>query len=271
MDQIKVSGIEFWAHHGVLKSEQAQGQRFLVDCTLFLDSSLCREDLTRTVHYGEVALTVIHFCQSKKYQLIETLANELAVHLLLQYPLLEELELCVHKPNAPIPVTFSDVTLTVRRGWKTCYLGLGSNLGVREDYLDMVSLEIAQDAKVAELAKSAYLETEPYGVTDQPNFLNAALKIRTLYTPRQLLEFCQRLEAMAGRVKTRHWGERTLDVDILFYGDTITDTQALCIPHPQLHLRRFVLEPLCEIAPQLVHPIRRATVEALLAQLVGRE
>jgi len=271
MDQIKVSGIEFWAHHGVLASEQEQGQRFLVDCTLFLDSSLCREDLTRTVHYGEAALAIIAFCQSRRYQLIETLANELAVHLLLQYPLLEELELCVHKPNAPIPVTFSNVTLTVRRGWKTCYLGIGSNLGVREDYLNIVSQKIAQDAQIVALAKSSYLETEPYGVTDQPKFLNAALKIKTLYTPGQLLEFCQGLEALAGRVKTRHWGERTLDVDILFYGDMIIETQALCIPHPQLHLRSFVLEPLCEIAPQFVHPTRKTTVEELLAQLVERK
>jgi dihydroneopterin aldolase/2-amino-4-hydroxy-6-hydroxymethyldihydropteridine diphosphokinase len=118
-----------------------------------------------------------------------------------------------------------------------------------------------------ELAKSSYIETAPYGVTDQPPFLNAAIKIKSTYTPRQLLAFCKKTEELAGRVKTRPWGERTLDVDILMYENEVIFTEELIIPHPEMHYRSFVLKPLCEIDPYLLHPVQRMTIQDLLKQL----
>jgi dihydroneopterin aldolase/2-amino-4-hydroxy-6-hydroxymethyldihydropteridine pyrophosphokinase len=271
MDEIKVTGIEFFAYHGVLESEKKQGQIFKVDCAFTLDTSVCEDDLSKTVNYGDLTCQIVAFCQKNRYDLIETLANELARFLLLQFPIIKELTITVHKPHAPIPTNFSDVELSITRGWKTCYLAIGSNLGDRKANLDLVSLEIAKDANLLEVAKSAYIETEPYGVLDQPKFLNGAIKLKTVYTPFQLLAFCQKLEAVAGRLKTRHWGERTLDIDILFYSDEVIFTPELIIPHPELHLRAFVLMPLCEIEPYLIHPIQKMDVKTMLKELNQNE
>lgn len=271
MDSIRVSGIEFWARHGALESERQQGQRFGVDVSFCLDSSLCGDVLSRTVHYGDLALEIVSFCQKQTYQLLETLINELAEHLLLTFPLMESLTLCLHKPNAPIPLHFSDVSIQITRCWTVCYLGIGSNLGERERYLQSVLAAIERDKCFSFLAQSQLRETEPYGVTDQPRFLNAVLQVKTLYTPARLLEACQRWEKEAGRVKTRPWGERTLDVDILFYGQESLERAGLCIPHPDLQRRRFVLEPLCELAPQLVHPLLKRTMRTLLLDLDREE
>jgi dihydroneopterin aldolase/2-amino-4-hydroxy-6-hydroxymethyldihydropteridine diphosphokinase len=271
MDQINVQGIEFFAYHGVLDSEKQQGQFFRVDCTFSFDTSTCHDDLTRTINYGDLAQDVVQFSQKNRYNLIETLANELAQHLLLQYQCMEEITITIHKPHAPIPVHFTNVTTTVTRGWKTCYLGIGSNLGNRKENLDLVRLEIAKENRMIELAASSYIETEPYGVTDQPRFLNAAIKVKTIFTPSQLLMFCHKVEHLAGRVKTRHWGERTLDVDILLYSNEVIFTSELKIPHPELHLRSFVLKPLCEIEPYLIHPIKKLEIQTLLKNVNEQE
>lgn len=272
MDEIKISGLAFWAYHGVLESEQQQGQRFLIDCAYTLDTSLCRDDLACTVHYGDLSGTIIDFCQQKPYRLLETLGNDLAAHLLLCYPLIHTLTLTIHKPGAPIPHQFSDVSLTLFRSRHTVYLGIGSNLGDRKAYLDLLRRLVDEDPHIKELACSDYHETAPYGVTDQPDFLNAVIKAETIYTPMQLLDFCQQAEALAGREKTRHWGERTLDVDLLFYDDLILESEALCLPHPELHKRAFVLVPFCELAPQFRHPRFAVDMQTLLQNLsAGRE
>lgn len=267
MDQIKVSGIEFYAYHGALATENQQGQFFRVDCEYLIDSSVCKDELSQTVNYGNLAEKVVQFCQENRFHLIETLANELAQHLLEQFQLMHEITITLHKPHAPIPVHFSDVSITISRGWKTCYLGIGSNLGNRKENLDLVSLEIAKDRHTVELAKSSYIETEPYGVTDQPQFLNGAIKLKTTYTPAQLLSFCKRTEALAGRVKTRPWGERTLDIDILMYENELIFTSELRIPHPEMHIRSFVLKPLSEIEPYLIHPVHMMDIKSMLKQL----
>lgn len=267
MDKIKVSGIEFFAYHGVLDSEKELGQMFSVDCEFMLDTSMCHDQLENTVNYGELSCEIVQFCQNKKYDLLEALANELAQHLLLKYALMKEISISIHKPHAPIATKFSDVFVSVTRGWKTCYLAIGSNLGDRKKNLDLVGTELSRDLCIKEIVKSNYIETEPYGVTDQPKFLNGAIKIKTTYTPRQLLAFCRQVEQLAGRVRTRHWGERTLDVDILMYSNEVIFSSDLIIPHPEMHLRNFVLQPLSEIEPYLVHPIKGLDVKTLLNQL----
>ena len=264
MDKIKLKGIEFFAHHGVLDSEKKLGQIFFVDCEAVLDTSLCRDDLNKTVNYSELACEIVSFSQKNRYDLLETFMNSLSKHLLINYPLIDEITLTVHKPHAPIPTKFADVTVTVTRGWKTCYLAVGSNLGDRNANLDSVCLEIEKNKEIQLLAKSDYIETKPYGVLDQPDFLNGAIKIKTILTPAELLSFCKETEHLAGRIKTRHWGERTLDVDILMYGDTILFTDELKIPHPEMHKRDFVLTPLCQIEPYLIHPIKNMSISELL-------
>jgi dihydroneopterin aldolase/2-amino-4-hydroxy-6-hydroxymethyldihydropteridine diphosphokinase len=267
MDKITITGLKFYANHGVLKTEKEQGQYFIIDCAFYLDTSLTYDEIANTVNYGELSCAIVEFSKTNTFNLLETLANKLAEHLLIKYPLIKKLTLTIHKPQAPIPVHFTDVALKITRQWSTCYLSIGSNLGNRVKNLDLVSSEILKTPQVKELKKSNYLETKPYGVLDQPNFLNAALKIKTIFTINQLLDFCQSIEKKAKRVKTRKWGERTLDVDILLYGEKIIFTPKIIIPHPEMTKRTFVLEPLKEIEPYLIHPIKKESIATLYEKI----
>ena len=114
---------------------------------------------------------------------------------------------------------------------------------------------------------STFITTPPYGVTDQPDFLNGCLKLSTLLYPEELLKELNRIEKEAGRERIIHWGPRTLDLDIIFYDDLVAETDALCIPHVEMHKRAFVLEPLHEIAPYKRHPVYGKTVREMLEDL----
>ncbi len=267
MDKIELCGLRFFAYHGVLDEEAKQGQNFSVDATLVLDTSFCEDDLSRTVDYGAVASELYRLGTTTRFQLLEALANHMAEQILWKFPRIARIEITVHKPEAPIPLSFADVCVSVARGYVTAYLGLGSNLGDREAALHAVQDAVTDTPGLWLLAASREYETAPYGNLNQPHFLNAVLKIRTTHTPRKLLLFCEALEAAQGRVKTEHWGPRTLDVDILLYGDTVLESETLTIPHPDLHRRDFVLRPLCELAPYLHHPRFHAQMRTLLARL----
>lgn len=269
MDKIRVSEIKFFAHHGVLQGEKELGQFFSVDCEAAVDTALCGDDLSKTVNYAELTDDIVSFCQNNRYDLLETLVNNLSKYIMEKYYLIYGLTLTVHKPHAPISTNFSDVSLTITRRRRTCYLSIGSNLGDRKANLDLVWSEIEKSREIQGLAKSDYIETKPYGVLDQPDFLNGAIKIRTFLTLSELFLFCKQTEKLAGRVKTRRWGERTLDVDILMYGNEVIFTDDVKIPHPEMHKRDFVLRPLCQIEPYLIHPVKNMNVSELLEQLNG--
>lgn len=266
MDTIRLHGIEFYAYHGVLESEKELGQTFKIDCEISLDSSICEDDIDKTVNYGQLALDIRDFASQNRYDLLETLANKLARHLLQKYDLIKSIVVVIHKPHAPIATKFDDVTMTVKRSRVKAYLGIGSNLGDRERNLDFVFDSIDKDPNIKCISASSYIETKPYGVVDQPDFLNGAIKVETIYTPMELLKFCKKTEKAAGRTKTRRWGERVLDVDILMYSDLVIFSDDLIIPHPEMHLRDFVLKPLEEIEPYLVHPVKNMSVRELLAR-----
>lgn len=143
------------------------------------------------------------------------------------------------------------------------YLLLGSNMGDRMSQLSAARKALDKGACRIVQASSVY-ESTPWGLHDQPDFLNQVLKIETTLTPAQLLSRTQRLEANAGPAKKEKWGPRFLDVDLLFYGDKIINETGLKIPHPALHLRDFTLIPLVELAPDLVHPVLKKTLSELL-------
>ena len=146
------------------------------------------------------------------------------------------------------------------------YLLLGSNLGNRKEILDKAIKLLCQEVGVI-ISQSKNYETTPWGVTNQPDFLNLAVSIQTRLEPLQILEITQSIENQLGRVRKEKWGARLIDIDILFYGNEIIDEPNLKIPHPLLQERDFALSPMAEIAPNFVHPILGETVLELREKL----
>lgn len=149
------------------------------------------------------------------------------------------------------------------------YIALGSNLGDKEKNLRRALLLLTQQG-VEVVRVSSFLSTEPYGVTDQPQFLNAVACVRTRLAPLALLDVLLATELAMGRVRLRHWGERNIDLDLLLYEDVVLDTPRLRLPHPDMQNRDFVLLPLAEIAPELKHPTLQKTIYELKENLMNR-
>jgi 2-amino-4-hydroxy-6-hydroxymethyldihydropteridine diphosphokinase len=149
------------------------------------------------------------------------------------------------------------------------YLGIGSNLGDRQANIEK-ALKLLNERLQIELVSSIY-ETKPMGYVEQPKFLNAVCRGQTELGPLQLLSLVKGIEASLGRVSSFPNAPRTIDLDIIFYGDMIMQTPELTIPHPRLEKRAFVLIPLLEIAPDLSHPVSGESVKDLTARVQRRE
>lgn len=147
---------------------------------------------------------------------------------------------------------------------KKLYLLAGSNLGDRKDFLRQARLAVENQIGTITAASRLY-HTQPWGLSEQPDFLNQALEVQTLLTPFEVLEAIQSIEKAMGRTKKKHWGERIIDLDILFYEAEVMETARLTIPHPRFQDRNFAMAPLAEIAPDLRHPVLGKTIETLLA------
>ncbi|MCG8427248.1 MAG: 2-amino-4-hydroxy-6-hydroxymethyldihydropteridine diphosphokinase [Chromatiales bacterium] len=152
--------------------------------------------------------------------------------------------------------------------WVEAYVALGSNLENPCMQLQSALAEIAQNPAIVLLKHSNFYDTTPVGgPAGQPNYLNAAVKLRTTLTPPALLNALQAIEEAHGRVRDVRWGPRTLDLDILLYGDLVLDTAELTIPHPRMHERAFVLVPLRDVAPGQLPISDKGTLDGLLATL----
>ncbi len=250
-DRVVLQGITARGRHGVLDSEKADGQDFVVDVTLEVDLRRAgRSDvLAHTVNYAEVAADVVSLIAGPSLDLIETLADQIAVAAL-QRPLVQAVEVTVHKPHAPVGVPFGDVLVSVERHRdEPVVIALGANLGGVRSTLEAAVRALADVDGLQISAVSELFETDPVGGPEQPAYLNAVVLARTRLAAFVLLTELHAIEADRGRVRETRWGARTLDLDLIQYGDpesgseVISQDPELMLPHPRAHERAFVLAP----------------------------
>jgi len=152
----------------------------------------------------------------------------------------------------------------------TAYIALGSNLGDREQTIESARAALDLHPRITTIRCSPLIETEPIGQPGQGAYLNGVTEIETTLSPRDLLSVLLEIERSLGRIRhetDQRWGPRTLDLDLILYADRVIDEPGLTVPHPRMHERRFVLEPLASIAPRAVHPVLHTTAQQLLARL----
>lgn len=273
MEQILVQGLQVFGYHGVYEQEKEEGQTFLVNCVMDTSfaSAIHSDDVGETVDYGTVCLFIKKYFEEKAYDLLEKVADELATSIMYAFPGIEKIQIQITKPNAPIPMEFKSVGVRIEKKWHKVALAIGSNMGDKEKYLTDAMETLIANPDIRNVIVSDYIETEPYGYVEQDKFLNGAVTLETLLSAEDLLIFLHEIEAKAERKREIHWGPRTLDLDILLYDDVCMHTKELTIPHIDMCNRMFVLEPLMQIAPGLVHPVRRRTIYDLYHILKEKE
>lgn len=273
MDKIYIKDLEFIGYHGVFPEENKLGQKFLVSAILKSStrSAAKNDDIDKTTHYGFVAKTIEKVFFSKNYMLIETLAEDIAEEILKNYVYVSEVTLQIKKPWAPIGLILDYAMIEITRKWNKAYISLGSNMGEKEKNLTEAIAKIEKIENTFVTKKSQFLNTAPYGYTEQDDFVNACIEIKTLASSEELLEKLLEIEKEMGRVRLIKWGPRIIDLDIIFFNNEVLDEENLIVPHPYMHLRTFVLEPMQEIAANYVHPILRKTVTMLLNELKEKE
>lgn len=258
-DRIRIEGLEIFANHGVLAEENVLGQKFVIDCDMEVDTRLAArtDDIEHSVNYASVAHLITEVMQGETNRLIETCAEHVANAVLAAEPLVKAVRITVSKPWAPVGLPLKTVSVSCERRWSRAFIAMGSNMGDSRALIEDAMRKLGENSRIRVAKVSSLIETEPYGVTDQPAFLNGAALIFTTLTPHELLDELHRIENEAGRERVLRWGPRTLDLDILMYEDLILEDDDLCIPHPDMLNRRFVLDPMREIAPYAIHPITK--------------
>lgn len=269
MDKIHIKDLEIIGFHGAIPEEKVLGQKFVLSFELDVDLRQAgkNDDLTKTVHYGELAQKVEEEFTKTSYDLIEKAAEEICEFVLLNYPLVKKVKLLLKKPWAPTRKHVEYVAVEIERKWNKVYIAAGSNLGDKEETLKEAIDKIYKRKDCVVTKVSNFYTTDPVGYEDQDQFVNCVFEINTLQTPSELMDTLLEVEKDFKRERIIRWGPRTLDLDIIFYNDIISYDEHILIPHPRAHERQFVMKPMCDINPYYVHPIYRKRVMDISSEL----
>ena len=274
MDEIRIENLKIFANHGVLQSEKKEGQFFYINAVIEIPLGKAgRTDaLNDTVSYAELCEVMVKEMQAKSYDLIEAAAMHLIVHILSEYKMIKRITLELRKPDAPIDASFDSVSVRISRARHKVYIAYGSSMSYEKNGKVTESPEIIEgalkmlsdDPEIEIVKKSEDIVTEPYGGVAKNKFYNGIICAETFYEPEELLDRLHSVEKSYGRTRDVHWGDRTLDLDIVYYDHEVIETDRLSIPHADMQNRDFVLEPLNELAPDMVHPVLHMTTSQLL-------
>lgn len=274
MDEIRIENLKIFANHGVLQSEKKEGQFFYINAVIEIPLGKAgRTDaLNDTVSYAELCEVMVKEMQAKSYDLIEAAAMHLIVHILSEYKMIKRITMELRKPDAPIDASFDSVSVRISRARHKAYIAYGSSMSYEKNGKVIESPEIIEgalkmlsdDPEIEIVKKSENIVTEPYGGVAKNKFYNGIICAETFYEPEELLDCLHSVEKSYGRTRDVHWGDRTLDLDIVYYDHEVIETDRLSIPHADMQNRDFVLEPLNELAPDMVHPVLHMTTSQLL-------
>lgn len=271
MSLINIKDLKINACHGCFDEEKVNPQPFIFDCTLEYDfeKASLSDDLKDTLDYGAIMQTICDFATQNTFNLIETLCYRCASLIMQKYPV-KSVDMTLRKPEAPVNLDFGDVSVNVRLERTQAILSLGSNLGEKQNTLQTAIKKLGDNPAIKVLKTSSFLENPPYGGVAKNTFVNCAVLIDTYLSAHSLLEYLHIIENEAKRERTVRWGDRTLDIDIVFYGDKIMCTDELTIPHTDYENRDFVLIPLNEICPDWICPVHRKKIKTMLGELLER-
>ena len=269
MDKLYLKDVEIFANHGVFQEEKHLGQKFIISLELDVDlrEAAVTGDLTKSIHYGELCHKIEKEFQKESYDLIETAAEKIAEYVLYNYDLVKGVKVLLKKPWAPIGRHLDTAAVEIYRKWHKAYISIGSNMGEKEDNIN-TSIEKLKEIKEIKVTKvSSIIETEPWGYENQDSFKNAAIEIETFLNPRELMTILLNIEKEMKRERVIRWGPRIIDLDIILFDDYVTSDDYVTIPHPRMEEREFVLAPLNEIAPNLIHPLTKKRIFRMLSEI----
>lgn len=269
MDKIYLKNVEIFANHGVFQEEKNLGQKFILDLelSLSLEDAGKTGDLTKSVHYGELCHGIEKEFTKESYDLIETAVEKVAEYTLFNYPMVSSVKVKLKKPWAPIGRHLDYAAVEVVRGWHESFISFGTNIGDKESNLKEAIKLIESDKYINVEKVSSFLVTEPWGYEEQEEFLNGAMKIRTIYSPKELIRRLLEIELEMKRERIIKWGPRIIDLDVIFYDDLVSEDEEIILPHPRMEEREFVLKPLNEIAPYKIHPLLNKRVFRMLDEI----
>ena len=262
MGNVEIKGICVNARHGVLEREKINPQQFLIDICFDYDAfdAVRGDDIESAVNYAEVCQTAYGICAENSFNLIEKLADEIAFAVAEKFTSINSVKVTVHKPQAPVEIPFVDISVTAALERVKIVLSLGSNQGDRKAALDGAVTALGAIRGINVLKVSDYISTKPYGGVAKGEFLNCAVVAECLLKPKELLRVIHNIESDFGRIRSERWGDRTLDIDIIFFGNKILAEEGLSVPHPDYFNRGFVLGPIKQIVPDFVCPVSRMRV-----------
>lgn len=258
MQKVIIKNLEIMGRHGVKPEEKINFQPFVISASMsteFLEAAET-DNIDKTVNYSSVCKLFDKIVKENSFNLIEKLAAECAYAVMENFTNVSEITLSVDKPQAPMKGKFESVAAELSLKREVCYLSLGSSLGDKRAAIERALSALEATRGIAVKKVSTFYKTAPYGGVAHNTFLNCAVEIETFLPAEELLRKIHIIEADGGRVRERKWDDRTIDIDIIFYGNEVINTPNLVVPHPEWEIREFVLKPLKEIAPEFVCPVK---------------